>query len=368
MRLPLAVLLLLTTTATRAAPQTETETTSELDETAQSVDGNVACNNSPDLCAQAYNAVTFMGAHNSAFLRTGEQAEQSIVGGLGGNQFFDAVAALDAGLRLLQAQVHVEDGQLVLCHTSCEISDAGPLSTWLGTVNDWMDQNANDVVTVMLVNSDDAAVSQFGAAFEASGVSKYAFTPRSTEATGDWPTLSEMITEGTRLVAFVASVEPDPVYPYLMAEFDYVFETAFEVTDSRLFNCTIERPTNLDVSDALAGNYLAMVNHFKSQAITAGAVVPDLEEIDRTNSDDAELTGSLAQHVQLCLGEWGVKPNFVLVDFWSEGPAVVVADEVNELATTTGRTDPEDEESAAWDTGASGGVVALGVLVAALMV
>jgi hypothetical protein len=128
----------------------------------------IACNNSPPLGDRAYNDITHMGAHDSAYLRDSTTGCSTP-----GNQYYNATVALSAGFRLLQAQVHNENRTLQLCHTSCLLLDDGTLEAWLADIKGWMDTNANDVVALLLVNSDDVSASAFGTTFTSSGISTY---------------------------------------------------------------------------------------------------------------------------------------------------------------------------------------------------
>ena len=307
-----------------------------------------ACNNSPSLCGKNYNAITYLGAHDSAFLR-----DASTGNSIAGNQFKNATVALDAGIRLLQAQVHDSNNTLELCHTSCGILDGGSLADWLVAVDYWMGKNPNEVVTLLLVNSDEKPVADFGLAFEKSGISKYGFQQTSTTATGNWPTLQSMINNGKRLVTFVTNIDGQDAsqYPYLLDEFSYVFETAFEVTDLTGFNCTLDRPSTEDsASAALASNFLGLINHFKYQTIANDIFIPDADAIKTVNSPDTATTGSLGRHLDQCTTEWGTKPNFILVDFWNEADPIEAADAANGLSDVTGRSgggDDSDDDSMA---------------------
>lgn len=86
------------------------------------------CNNFPSLCSRPYDTVTYLGAHDSPFLRDVSTSFSSF-----GNQFFSTTTQLDAGIRLLSAQVHVDQNddtnkrELHVYHTSCALFDAGPL-------------------------------------------------------------------------------------------------------------------------------------------------------------------------------------------------------------------------------------------------
>lgn len=347
----------------------ETATSAALSETSTSVStssSDMACNNSPALCDLAYNAVTYMGAHDSPFLRDDSTSDSTA-----GNQFFNATYALNAGLRLLQGQVHVEEDGLHLCHTSCSLLDAGRLDEWLAKIKTWMDENQNEVVTLILVNSDDAEPATFAADFESANLNQYAYTPSSTEATANWPSLRSMIESNTRLVSYIASITYDSTYPYLLPEFAYVFETEYEVLSLSGFNCSVDRPSNLvggTGAEAIASNYLSLVNHFAYKNFVAGAIIPNVDDIETTNSADTNTTGALGTHAFQCQTEWGTKPTYVLVDFFNEGDVMAVADSLNGLSTTQGRSavpESDDDTSGANGNSDVGTGIALVAFVAA---
>jgi hypothetical protein len=275
-----------------------------------------------------------MGAHDVAFLR-----DSSTSFSTSGNQFYNATVALSAGIRLLQAQVHNLNGTLELCHTSCELLDGGSLETFLSDIKTWMDANTNEVVTLLLVNSDDESTATFGSAFTSSGISTYGYTPTSTSGPiSTWPTLQTLIKANTRLVTFIASITYDSTYPYLLTEFDYVFETAFGVSSLSGFNCTLNRPSTLSsASSAISSGYMGLINHFADTVEVFGISIPDVTDIQTTNSASTNTTGALGTQGAECESEWGTKPTFILVDFWNVGPAIETADNLNGI-TATGRT------------------------------
>ncbi|KAJ2986473.1 hypothetical protein NUW58_g5011 [Xylaria curta] len=289
----------------------------------------VACNNSPDLCSRSYSNITHMGAHDSSFLR-----DASTKFSVAGNQYFNATVALDAGIRLLQVQVHDLNGVIEMCHTSCGLLDAGPLQTWLADIRFWMDNNPNEVVTLLIVNSDGNDVAQFGSAFQISGISKYGYTPSGN----GWPTLQSMINANTRLVTFIASITPSSTYPYLLTQFEHVFETAFEVTSLSGFNCTLDRPgSQSSAASALSAGLLPLMNHFAYKSLGASLMIPDVDNVITTNSPSTSTTGALGLHAQTCNAQWGHIPTFVLVDFFTEGPSIKTADLMNGITNPVGR-------------------------------
>ena len=284
-----------------------------------------------------------MGAHDSAFLR-----DASTSNSIAGNQYFNATVALDAGIRLLQAQVHDQNGTIELCHTLCSLLDAGPLQDWLGDIKTWMDNNPNEVVTLLIVNSDGFEVYEFGSVFEASGISEYGYTPSGS----GWPTLQSMIDANTRLVTFIASVDASSTYSYLLPEFDYVFETPYEITSLSGFNCTLDRPsTQSSAASAISAGLLPLMNHFAYKDLGSSIMIPDVDDIATTNSPSTSTTGALGLHAQTCNSEWGYKPTFVLVDFFNEGPSIKTADVMNGITDAVGRKNNSSTDDA--DTTAS---------------
>lgn len=324
-----------------------------------------ACNNSPTLCSRTYNNITHMGAHGSAFLREGTGSIAAA-----GNQFKNATDVLDAGLRLLQAQVHNENGTLRLCHTSCSLLDAGTLESWLTKIDTWMNDNANDVVTLLLVNSDEVDASEFGSVFKSSGISDHAYTPSSTGATSDWPTLNNMIQNKTRLVSFITNINTSTTYPYLLPEFDYVFETNYEVATLTGFNCTLDRPSSLtSASSALSSSYMGLANHFKYQSLSSGTdwYIPDVTNIDLVNSANTTEDGELGKHLAECKSEWSGVPTFVLVDMFDNGDVMNATDDMNGISDATGRTavSASSDSSEASGRDKNAGAIALLAFVAA---
>ncbi|EEA23121.1 hypothetical protein TMatcc_001978 [Talaromyces marneffei ATCC 18224] len=291
------------------------------------------CNNSPSLCSKSYGEITHLGAHDSAFLR-----DASTSYSVSGNQFFNTTVQLSAGVRLVTAQVHKNNNDWHLCHSNCDLLDAGTLESWLSEIKIWLDGNLNDVVTVLLVNSDDATDSELATVFEASGITNYAYTPTSSSATTTWPTLQELISNGTRLMAFVASLSSNSNAPYLMDEFTYIWENPFSVTSASNFSCLPERPSTVsgNTASALSSNRLPFMNHFLDTNVGLGIQVPDANAAATTNGQSG--TGNLLTAAETCKSAYsGRQPSFILVDWFDKGPAIDVVDQLNNVTDATGR-------------------------------
>jgi hypothetical protein len=288
-----------------------------------------ACNNSPDLCSRAYNNITHLGAHDSPFLRNAETSFST-----SGNHYYNTTVQLDSGVRLLSAQIHQANDSGTsswhLCHSSCDLLDAGTLSSWLTEIKTWMDANTNDVVTLLLVNSDNASPSDLGSIFGASGIDKLAYTPPSTTTLPQtWPTLDTLIGNNTRLMTFVASLgEPSTQYPYLMDEFTFIFENAYENNNPSNYSCMPDRPSSLGTTSAAAeSGRMFLQNHFLYENQLFGIQSPNETYANVTNA--ATGYGSLGESVKNCTAVYGKAANFVLVDFFNVGPAMDSVDAAN---------------------------------------
>ena len=207
-----------------------------------------------------------------------------------------------------------------------------------------MDQNPNDVVTILLVNSDDASAQQLSSEFSSSGIEKYAYTPVSTtSAPSEWPTLQSMISQNQRLVTFVASLSSasNTVAPYLLDEFVFLFENPFEVTSLSNFTCTPSRPAAVsgDPKAAINSGRLPLMNHFLDTSSGLGIESPDFSNITTTNAPGNDV-GNLGKSASDCQQVYGRKPTFVLVDFFDQGPAIETIDKLNGVTNVVDRKTP----------------------------
>jgi len=288
---------------------------------------------------------------------------------------------LSAGVRLLTAQVHEYSNNGItewhLCHSVCALLDAGKLSDWLSEIKTWMDANPSDVVTIVLVNSNDATAQDLKTEYETSGIDAYAYTPTSasTPATANtWPTLNTLISANTRLLTFVANLPAasNTVAPYLMDEFTYLFENPYSVTAANNFTCTPDRPSSVvgSPSAALNSNRLFLMNHFLDQSMAFGIETPAVDNITSTNSPDetGNVAGSLGAHAVECQATYAKAPNYVLVDFFNVGPAMQTVDNMNGVRNAEGRKAVSAAAVQEFEGMAVGGMAGKGNSMAALAV
>ena len=202
-----------------------------------------------------------------------------------------------------------------------------------------MDNNPHDVVTLLLVNSDNAPASALDSEFKAANITSYAYTPPSTTtAIKTWPTLGDMIINNTRLVTFVADLPPssNTAAPYLLDEFTFVFENNYDVTSLSNFTCTPDRPPAVrgNTQMAVSSSRLPLMNHFLDSQ-QAFFQTPDYGNITITNAQSGA-TGNLGGAAANCTSIYGEAPTYILVDFFDQGPAINTVDALNGI-TPVGR-------------------------------
>lgn len=281
----------------------------------------VGCNGHLDLCDRKYSNITQIATHDSAFVGILPTDDQEV----------DITVQLDAGVRFLQAQTHRNIfGTLSLCHTSCFLKDAGSVEAYLEVVKGWLDKHPKEVVTLLLTNGDNVKVSEFDEVFSTSGIQPYAYIPgpyHDPSVLDSWPTLGELIGNGTRLVAFLDYGAEDTV-PYILPEFLYFWETPFDMTDPSFPQCIIDRPPSLAETPTLAAQRMYIINHYLDTEMM-GMDVPDRRDARKTNA--ATGSESIGAQVDLCQLEHGRAPKGILVDYFDRGDVFAVQDMLNGL-------------------------------------
>ncbi|KDQ63324.1 hypothetical protein JAAARDRAFT_188912 [Jaapia argillacea MUCL 33604] len=259
------------------------------------------CNGHAELCDRSFGNITFVGSHDSYAIGTNNLAT---------NQDVSITQQLNDGIRMLQVQAHNLSGTIQLCHTSCALYNGGTLQSYLTTVKTWMDANPNDVLSLLIVNSDDLPPTAYDTVFKAAGLDTLSYAPSFSALTASqWPTLGTLISSGKRILTFMDGFADFTTVPYIIDEFTNIWETAFDVTDPT-FDCNVNRSKG----DTSTSMYL--INHFLDQIIL-GQPAPYPAMANVTNGVSGP--GSLGQQVQTCAATYGRNPNFMLVDFYEYG-------------------------------------------------
>jgi hypothetical protein len=234
------------------------------------------------------------------------------------NQAWPVTTQLNDGIRLLQGQMHFVNNTPHFCHTSCDLLDAGPITTYLTTVYNWVSTHPYDVVTILLENGDYKPVTEYVPFIESTGLVKYAYVPpKIPMALEDWPTLETMILAGNRVVFFMDYDANQTAVPWILDEFSQIWETPFDQTN-RSFPCTTQRPPGLSEADAKDRMYLTNHNlNYEIDLLGDAILVPYIPLLEATNNVIGN--GSLGQGAQDCDDIWGFPPRFLNVDYYNLG-------------------------------------------------
>jgi len=222
-------------------------------------------------------------------------------------------------LTSVQGETHHVNNSIYSCHTSCDYLNAGPYSSLLTTVREWLDANPYDVVTLLIVNSDYVSPTLYEPAFNTSGMLKYVYRPpKIPMALDDWPTLSELILANTRVIVFMDYQANQTEVPYILDEFSQMAESPFSPTDPT-FPCDMQRPPGITQNQTMDRLYLA--NHNLNVAISLGGsdiLIPNFADLEITNSVNG--TSGLGTMADRCKTMYaGRPPNFLLVDYYDLG-------------------------------------------------
>ncbi|KAG8916833.1 hypothetical protein FRC02_003523 [Tulasnella sp. 418] len=273
---------------------------------------SIPCNGSPFLCSRKYGNITHIGAHNS-FGATDNPLE------LSANQKWDVTKQLDAGVRLLQGQVHLDGGKMKLCHSYCMdpiFYDAGPVVNYLKKVKKWLDANPGQVVTILFGNPDRHKgadlETQWHPQFVNSGLEPLIYRPPPEVVyREDWPTLQEILDQGKRLIVFLSYGANRTRVDYLLPEFDHMWETPFTITDKkRLKECELDRPSSIGTN----GSMYLMHHSLNYRFMGTPGVVPT-----RYGAKEINTFNSILEHSQACAKMANRWPNFILMDFIDVG-------------------------------------------------
>ena len=236
-----------------------------------------------------------MAAHNSPFVNPNNAAA---------NQELGVIDQLNDGIRMLQGQTHFNatTNTISYCHTSCNLLNAGSAQEYFTNITQWISTKPYDVVTLLIGNADFIGVGNYTAPLEASGLSRYAYVPSQIPMTiSSWPTLSNMILMGKRVVIFMDYGANQTEVPHILDEFSQMWETPFSPTN-RSFPCTQQRPPGLSMDDAQQRMFVA--NHNLNTEIALGGtslLVPTTALINETNAVNG--TGSLGMMANNCVGK-----------------------------------------------------------------
>jgi hypothetical protein len=271
----------------------------------------VPCNGHAELCSRAYNDVTFPGTHD-AYSDTDEHF-------LLPDQTHNLAKQLEDGVRVLHLEMIPNlpiNDKALLCHALCAFGQT-PLVDALGEVNDFLDAHPNEVVT-LLTESKEVTTDLIAGAFSDSGL-----LPRvRTQAAGaPWPTLSDIIQSGQRVLVFHADMTATggSSFPWMLDRFSWTWETPWDNVQLQDFSrCNADRGTK--------GNSLYVVDTYLEDPGVQSA------------ANAARVNGNpfLLDRLLYCQKTAGARPNFAMVNYYEVGDLFHDVDVLNGFTAPDG--------------------------------
>ena len=263
---------------------------------------NGQCNGAIDLCSKQYNEVSYLTTHNS--FNSDED------GLLFPNQTYNIESQLNDGVRGLMIDVYDHFGTPTAYHSIFALGTI-PLSEIFNDVKIFLDNNPNEIVTIILecyvaANAIEDEINQ-------SGLSNYLYSHNLT-----WPTLQNMIDNNNRLVIFSDMDDSSNSQSWYHYIWDHAVETHFSVDNINDFTCDFNRGNST--------NDLFILNHFVTDATLGYGLYTESHNV---NSNPFLITRAMNCHTQTTK-----IPNFVTIDFYELGDGLNAVNQLNALNTS----------------------------------
>jgi hypothetical protein len=199
--------------------------------------------------------------------------------------------------------------ELFLCHTLCEVGATRALDA-LQAVHRFMVRHPEEVIVLSI--QDETSAADTAKVIRASGLVDEVYLG---DARRPWPTLRELIDRDERVI--VLAEEHAGGAPWIHHQPGVMQETPF------LFRSVgaLEAPAACEPNRGGTAGSLLLINHWVDTP-----PVPRVSIARRVNAHDF-LSGRVAR----CRLRRGMLPNVVAVDFYREGAAAQVVDELNRL-------------------------------------
>jgi hypothetical protein len=199
--------------------------------------------------------------------------------------------------------------QLFLCHTLCEVGATRALDA-LQAVHRFMVRHPEEVVVLSI--QDETSAADTAQAIRDSGLSDEVYLG---DAERPWPTLRELIDRDERVIVLAENHAGGAPWihhqPAVMQETPFLFRSV----------AALEAPASCEPNRGGTAGSLLLINHWVDTP-----PLPLVSIARRVNAHDF-----LAGRVARCRKRRAMLPNVVAVDFYREGAAAQVVDELNRV-------------------------------------
>jgi len=260
------------------------------------------CNGSLLLCNKKYDEVAYLTTHN-AF--NSAQDNFSLP-----NHNFNIATQLNDGVRGLMIDVYDYFGTPTVYHSSYLLGTE-PLQTYLSDIKSFLDNNPNEVVTIIL--ECNISANDIESEVDQAGLLNYLYTHTLNTT---WPTLQTIISNNTRLVIFSDQNDAGINQGWYHYMWDHMVETHYSANSINDLNCDFNRGDSI--------NDLFILNHFVTSITGTGS---------ETESTTANSNPYFINRALQCQQEKNKFPNFVTVDFYELGNCFDVVNQLNGITT-----------------------------------
>jgi hypothetical protein len=199
--------------------------------------------------------------------------------------------------------------QLFLCHTLCEVGATRALDA-LQAVHRFMVRHPEEVVVLSI--QDETSAADTAKVIRDSGLADDVYLG---DAQRPWPTLRELIDRDERVIVLAENRAGGAPWihqqPAIMQETPFLFRSV----------AALEAPASCEPNRGGTAGSLLLINHWVDTP-----PLPLVSIARRVNVHDF-----LAPRVARCREQRGMLPNVVAVDFYREGAAAQVVDELNRV-------------------------------------
>jgi hypothetical protein len=199
--------------------------------------------------------------------------------------------------------------QLFLCHTLCEVGATRALDA-LQAVHRFMVRHPEEVVVLSI--QDETSAADTAKVIRDSGLADEVYLG---DAERPWPTLRELIDRDERAIVLAENRAGGASWihhqPAVMQETPFLFRSV----------AALEAPASCEPNRGGTAGSLLLINHWVDTP-----PLPLVSIARRVNAHDF-----LAGRVARCRQERAMLPNVVAVDFYREGDAAQVVDELNRV-------------------------------------
>ncbi|KAL7551172.1 hypothetical protein ACHAWF_014372 [Thalassiosira exigua] len=273
----------------------------------------LCCNGSPANCGLRLDQMMFGLVHNSM---------SSEEGGffIGYNHILGLEKALVAGYRALSLDVCRCGSALQFCHNVCDYGERLPNEVFTNIMQFLDDYRSEVVVLLFEASSEKGPIVWNDLYAEMADVDGFTDMIYVHTYGDEWPKMSTLVEQNKRVIVFYFSggTCADGVCPPGFKYFyNYAAETQFESAsladlENHEYSCEITRGPK---DDALPANFF-VVNNFVTP--------PDLEASMVANSKSF-----LSERLTTCGNANRMRPNFVYLDFWSQGMTAQLVQRAN---------------------------------------